>query len=127
MAKQFNCTVVLKGSGTIVASPGETPCINTTGNGLLATAGTGDVLAGIIGALLAAKVPAFEAAAAGDDGDVHELGGHARGIFAAHATGEQAGEQVEGAETQRPQRRVPQARGGGREGGRRSSGHRESK
>ena len=35
-----------------------------------------------------------EATAAGDDGHVHELGGHACGIFTAHATGEQAGQQV---------------------------------
>ncbi|MES2190707.1 MAG: NAD(P)H-hydrate dehydratase [Pseudomonadota bacterium] len=47
--------VVLKGSGTVIAAPGETPCINPTGNALLATAGTGDVLAGMLGAQLAAS------------------------------------------------------------------------
>ncbi|MEI8265457.1 MAG: NAD(P)H-hydrate dehydratase [Betaproteobacteria bacterium] len=39
-------TAVLKGSGTVIASPGELPEINITGNGALATGGTGDVLAG---------------------------------------------------------------------------------
>jgi NAD(P)H-hydrate repair Nnr-like enzyme with NAD(P)H-hydrate dehydratase domain len=41
--------VVLKGSGSIVAAPGCTPHVNGTGNGSLASAGTGDVLAGWIG------------------------------------------------------------------------------
>ena len=53
LAQQFNCTVVLKGSGTVVATPGQTPVINPTGNALLAIAGTGDVLAGMVGARLA--------------------------------------------------------------------------
>lgn len=52
LAQGLRCTVVLKGSGSITASPGQLPRINPTGNGLLATAGTGDVLAGLIGALL---------------------------------------------------------------------------
>ena len=42
--------VVLKGSGSVIAAPGQIPFINTTGNALLATAGTGDVLAGMVGA-----------------------------------------------------------------------------
>ncbi|MCB0966671.1 MAG: NAD(P)H-hydrate dehydratase, partial [Ilumatobacter sp.] len=58
-------TVLLKGPATVVASPGEIPLIVTTGDERLATAGTGDVLAGIIGALLARRVPAHRAAAAG--------------------------------------------------------------
>ena len=45
---------VLKGSGTVVQAPGELPHINSSGNPALATAGTGDVLAGWIGAALAA-------------------------------------------------------------------------
>jgi hydroxyethylthiazole kinase-like uncharacterized protein yjeF len=53
LAKQFNATVVLKGSGTIVAIPDQIPRINASGNGLLATGGTGDVLAGLIGAKMA--------------------------------------------------------------------------
>jgi hydroxyethylthiazole kinase-like uncharacterized protein yjeF len=62
LAHQFNCTVVLKGSGTVVAQPGEVTRINPTGNAKLATAGTGDVLAGMIGARLALGLSALEAA-----------------------------------------------------------------
>jgi hydroxyethylthiazole kinase-like uncharacterized protein yjeF len=54
LAQRMGCTVVLKGSGSIVASPGALCVINPTGNALLATAGTGDVLAGMMGARLAA-------------------------------------------------------------------------
>ena len=53
LAHRFNCIVVLKGSGTVIAAPGQTPAVNPTGNALLATAGTGDVLAGMVGARLA--------------------------------------------------------------------------
>ncbi len=56
LAQRMGCTVVLKGSGSITASPGERSVINPTGNARLATAGTGDVLAGMIGARLAAGV-----------------------------------------------------------------------
>ena len=62
LAQRFACTVVLKGSGTVIAAPGETPAINPTGNALLATAGTGDVLAGMVGARLASGHGAFQAA-----------------------------------------------------------------
>ncbi|MBL8339588.1 MAG: NAD(P)H-hydrate dehydratase [Rhodoferax sp.] len=62
LADQFQCTVVLKGSGTLIASPGGLPHINATGNGRLATAGTGDVLAGALGAALAAGLAPQEAA-----------------------------------------------------------------
>jgi hydroxyethylthiazole kinase-like uncharacterized protein yjeF len=62
LAYKFNATVVLKGSGTVVATPGEIPRINPTGNGRLATAGTGDVLAGLIGARLAQGQSALQAA-----------------------------------------------------------------
>lgn len=49
LAERFGATVVLKGSGSVIARPGATPVINPTGNARLATAGTGDVLAGWIG------------------------------------------------------------------------------
>jgi hydroxyethylthiazole kinase-like uncharacterized protein yjeF len=52
LADTWRCVVVLKGSGSITAAPGLPPRINASGNGLLATAGTGDVLAGLIGARL---------------------------------------------------------------------------
>jgi ADP-dependent NAD(P)H-hydrate dehydratase / NAD(P)H-hydrate epimerase len=58
-------TVLLKGPTTVVASPGEVPLLVNSGDERLATAGTGDVLAGIIGAFLARRVPAHRAAAAG--------------------------------------------------------------
>ncbi|MDO9198536.1 NAD(P)H-hydrate dehydratase [Rhodoferax sp.] len=62
LAHRFGCTVVLKGSGTVIAAPGPIPVINPTGNALLATAGTGDVLAGMVGARLAGGLDAFAAA-----------------------------------------------------------------
>lgn len=57
-------TVVLKGAGTIVAS-GEKVFINPTGNPGMASAGTGDVLSGIIGAFLSQGAPDISAACAG--------------------------------------------------------------
>ncbi len=56
--------VVLKGAGTVV-SDGRRYYINTTGNPGMATAGSGDVLTGVIAALLGQKLPAFEAAQLG--------------------------------------------------------------
>lgn len=51
LADRHGCTVLLKGSGSVVAAPGVLPSINPTGNAMLASAGTGDVLAGWIGGL----------------------------------------------------------------------------
>jgi hydroxyethylthiazole kinase-like uncharacterized protein yjeF len=62
LAAMLACTVILKGSGTVIAAPGHTSVLNVTGNARLATAGTGDVLAGMVGAHLAAGLPAFQAA-----------------------------------------------------------------
>jgi hydroxyethylthiazole kinase-like uncharacterized protein yjeF len=62
LAERFQCVVVLKGSGTVIAAPGCLPAINSSGNALLATAGTGDVLAGMLGAAMAGGLEAFEAA-----------------------------------------------------------------
>ncbi|MGE0349795.1 NAD(P)H-hydrate dehydratase [Hydrogenophaga sp.] len=53
IAERLGALCVLKGSGTVLASPGEVPRINPTGNAALATAGTGDVLAGMIGSAVA--------------------------------------------------------------------------
>jgi len=63
LAVRTGAVVVLKGSGTVIAQAGQTPHINPTGNAHLATAGTGDVLAGLIGALWARPgTQAFDAA-----------------------------------------------------------------
>jgi hydroxyethylthiazole kinase-like uncharacterized protein yjeF len=81
LANQTQAVVVLKGSGTVIARPDErdiggvvhddrpvdsqaVPVINPTGNARLASAGTGDVLAGCIGALMAQGLSAFDAACA---------------------------------------------------------------
>lgn len=64
LADQLACHVVLKGSGTVLASPGALPSINPTGNGRLGTAGTGDVLAGWLGGRWAAGQPGDAHAAA---------------------------------------------------------------
>lgn len=64
LADRFNAVIILKGSGTVIASPQSVTVINQTGNPALATAGTGDVLAGLCGALLAQGVPLHEAALA---------------------------------------------------------------
>ena len=61
LADMYQCVVVLKGSGSIIASPHHTPVINGSGNALLSTAGTGDVLAGLIGAYIARHEDVFEA------------------------------------------------------------------
>lgn len=63
-AQRFDCVVVLKGFRTLIAAPGRA-VVNPTGGPELATAGTGDVLAGAIGALAAAGLDPFEAAWAG--------------------------------------------------------------
>lgn len=64
LAEANACVVVLKGSGTVVATPGQAPAINPTGNARLATAGTGDVLAGWLAGCWAQQIerPAAELA-----------------------------------------------------------------
>ena len=61
-AKEHGVTVVLKGAGTVVAEPEGAAYINTTGSPGMATGGTGDVLSGIIGGLLAQGSDADHAA-----------------------------------------------------------------
>jgi hydroxyethylthiazole kinase-like uncharacterized protein yjeF len=62
LAMRFNCVVVLKGAGSVIARPDGFVALNTSGNPGLATGGSGDVLAGFCGALLAQGWPAWEAA-----------------------------------------------------------------
>lgn len=65
LAVETGCVVLLKGPATVVAGPDGQVLVVTAGDARLATAGTGDVLAGVIGALLAAGLDAAHAAAAG--------------------------------------------------------------
>jgi ADP-dependent NAD(P)H-hydrate dehydratase / NAD(P)H-hydrate epimerase len=65
IAEGYNVTVVLKGHYTVIANPQGETRINPTGNRGLATAGTGDVLSGMIGGLLAQRLTPFDAATVG--------------------------------------------------------------
>ncbi|MFI0777946.1 NAD(P)H-hydrate dehydratase [Streptomyces sp. NPDC021212] len=68
LADKYGATVLLKGSTTLIASPassGHPVRVNPTGTGWLATAGSGDVLSGLTGSLLATGLPARDAASAG--------------------------------------------------------------
>lgn len=64
---------LLKGAGTVIAAPDGRTLLNTTGNSGMATGGSGDVLSGIIGALLAQGAAPLDAAAAG--AYIHGLAG----------------------------------------------------
>jgi hydroxyethylthiazole kinase-like uncharacterized protein yjeF len=63
LAGELGAVVLLKGDATVVADAGGAAFVNATGTSWLATAGTGDVLSGITGALLASGLPAARAAA----------------------------------------------------------------
>ena len=63
-AKEYGVITVLKGAGTVIASPEGRVLVNHTGNSGMATGGSGDVLAGMAGALLAEGAEPFDAAAA---------------------------------------------------------------
>ncbi|MCY1527729.1 Bifunctional NAD(P)H-hydrate repair enzyme Nnr [compost metagenome] len=61
LARRYGAWVVLKGAGTVVCPPEGELRINTSGNPGLATAGTGDVLAGMLGSLIAQNLPMDQA------------------------------------------------------------------
>ncbi|MFI5487627.1 NAD(P)H-hydrate dehydratase [Micromonospora echinaurantiaca] len=63
LAAWMNAVVLLKGDRTVIGTPDGRAYVNPTGTPALATGGTGDVLAGLLGSLLAAGVPAARAAA----------------------------------------------------------------
>ncbi|MCD8190528.1 MAG: NAD(P)H-hydrate dehydratase [Clostridiales bacterium] len=64
LAEQTGAVVVLKGHRTVIAEPGGSLCVNTTGNAGMAKGGSGDVLAGLTVSLLGQGMDAFHAAAA---------------------------------------------------------------
>jgi hydroxyethylthiazole kinase-like uncharacterized protein yjeF len=61
LARGYGCTVLLKGSTTVVSGPTGPARVNATGTAQLATAGSGDVLSGLAGALLAAGLTPLDA------------------------------------------------------------------
>jgi len=79
LAERAGAVVLLKGSRTVVADPTGRAALNATGGPWLATAGTGDVLSGIVGALAAMGLPAFRATTAGAwlHGRAGDYAGHA--------------------------------------------------
>lgn len=64
-AARSGATILLKGQRTLVAEPSGRVAVNTTGSSWLASAGSGDVLSGIVGSLLATGLTAWQAGAAG--------------------------------------------------------------
>ncbi|WP_287881661.1 NAD(P)H-hydrate dehydratase [Aquitalea sp.] len=61
LVSRFDCLVILKGAGTLIAAAGQPYQLNTSGGPALAVAGQGDVLSGLIAALLAQGMPAMAA------------------------------------------------------------------
>lgn len=82
LCERYACVVVLKGAGTVVAAAHETPRVIAAGNPGMAVGGMGDVLSGVIAALRAQGLGAFDAASAG--ALLHSAAGDA----AAHEGGE---------------------------------------
>lgn len=83
LAHRLACTVVLKGSGSVIASPGTRPAICASGSAALATAGSGDVLAGWLGGLWAQQPDASAHAVACAGVDAHGRAGEREGVLRA--------------------------------------------
>ena len=86
LCERFGCVVVLKGAGTVVAAPGRRPCIIDAGNPGMAVGGMGDVLTGVVAALRAQGLDAFDAARCGAllhgaAGDAAARDGSERGLL----------------------------------------------
>ena len=60
---RFGCVVLLKGSPTLIAAPGQPTLANVTGHSGVGVGGMGDTLSGLAGALLARGIPTYAAAA----------------------------------------------------------------
>ena len=84
LVDKYSCVVLLKGAGTLIASPKHEMLKNSTGNPGMATAGSGDVLSGCIAGLLARGLSSFDATRLGA-----YLHGRA-GDLAAQAVGEES-------------------------------------
>ncbi|MEV7117818.1 NAD(P)H-hydrate dehydratase [Kitasatospora griseola] len=78
IAARYGATVLLKGSTTVVADPEGTVRVNATGTGWLGTAGSGDVLSGLAGSLLATGLTPLDAAS---------TAAHLHGLAGRHAAG----------------------------------------
>ncbi|HEX9795334.1 MAG TPA: ADP/ATP-dependent (S)-NAD(P)H-hydrate dehydratase, partial [Planctomycetota bacterium] len=65
LVERSGATVLLKGAGTLLGAPGQAPWTNPTGNPGMATAGSGDVLTGVVAGLLARGLSAWDAARLG--------------------------------------------------------------
>ncbi len=88
VASRFGVTVLLKGSTTVVAAPEGDVLLAAAGSSRLATAGTGDVLSGVIGAFLARGLPPLRAAALGAHVHGRAAGlGRAEGLVAGDLPG----------------------------------------
>jgi NAD(P)H-hydrate epimerase len=86
LVRRFEAVVVLKGAGTIVSAPGHTPCVIDAGNPGMAVGGMGDLLTGVIAALRAQGLDAFDAARCGallhaSAGDFAAQDGGQRGLL----------------------------------------------
>jgi NAD(P)H-hydrate epimerase len=94
--EKSNATVILKGAGSLVGSPGRPVHMNLSGNPGMATGGTGDVLAGLLASLLAQGLEPFDAARAavyvhGHAGDSVALRGSQHTLMASDLIGEMTG------------------------------------